>query len=125
MGIETKYKYIYYTVIVTEDWLRGNEHLLGEDAFSWNNACKFINTKFEKNTDGNTCFKVSEAHYCDDIECWHHRNMQHKQCPVFVRFQDDQPIMTTGQGYMFVLYVEDYAEDEEDAYSTCPDDENY
>ena len=53
----------------------------------------------------------------------HHE--RHKERPIFVQFQDDQPIKTTGEGSMFVLYEEEYAEDEEDDYSTGPDDDNY
>ena len=125
MTIETKCEYIYHTIIDSEQWRRGNEDIWGADGFTWENACKFISTKFEKIRDGNTCFKVSDAHYCDDIEHWRRANERHKMCPVFVQFQDDQQIMTTGEGCLFVLYEADYAEDEEDAYITGPDEDNY
>ena len=123
MGIETKYEYIYYTAIKSEDWRRANEDLLGEDngdGFSWHNACKFISTKFEKIESGNTCFKVSEAHYCDDIDGWRRAVIRNKHRPVFVRFQDDQPIMTKGEGCFFILYI-GYKEADDDEF---PDDDD-
>ena len=48
MGIESKYEYIYYTVIETEQWRRGNEDIWGTDGFTWAKAIDFINHKVKK-----------------------------------------------------------------------------
>jgi hypothetical protein len=122
MGIETKYEYVYYTAIVSEQWRRGNEDVWGDDGFSWHNACKFIQTKFEENESGNSCFKVSEAHYCDDIDGWRRAVIRNKHRPVFVQFQEDQPIMTTGEGCFFILYI-GYKEAEDDGWDEDDGDE--
>ena len=49
MTTETKYEYIYYTVINIEHWRRGNEEWFGEDGFTWENA-NFINQNQNKKT---------------------------------------------------------------------------
>ena len=122
MVIETKYDYRYYTVIETEQWRRGNEEWLGyddENGFTWNNAINFINHKFKTSKDKSVNnFKVDYAGYQQDIEDWISVGERHKERSVFVQFQDDQQIKTTGGGSLFVLYEEDYAEDEEEDYST-------
>ena len=125
MGIETKYDYTYYTVIDTEQWRRGNEDIWGDDGFTWGKAIDFINHKFKNSEDKSVNnFRVDYAGYEQDIGDWIRIHERNKERPVFVQFQDDQPIKTTGEGSMFVLYEEDYAEDEEEAYSTGPDDDN-
>ena len=109
MGIETKYDYTYYTAIDTEQWRRGNEDIWGTDGFTWAKAIDFINHKFKNSEDKSVNnYRVDYAGYEQDIGAW-------------IQFQDDQPIKTTGEGSMFVLYEEEYAEDEEEAYSTGPD----
>ena len=124
MTLETKYEYIYYTVIVTEQWRRGNEDIWGDAGFTWQNACKFINTKFEKNEDDNTFnFRVENAHYCDNIDDWRRSVIRNKERPVFVQFQDDQQIMTTGEGCMFILYEKD--DDDDESYYIRPDSNIY
>ena len=129
MGIETKYDYTYYTVIDTEQWRRGNEDIWGTDGFTWEKAINFINNKFKTSKDKTVNnFIVEYAGYEQDINAWIRAHERHKERPVFVRFQDDQPIMTTGEGSLFVIYEDDGvhwsgAEDEEDAYSTGPDSE--
>ena len=125
MGIETKYDYTYYTAIDTEQWRRGNEDIWGTDGFTWAKAIDFINHKFKNSEDKSVNnYRVDYAGYEQDIDAWIRAHERHKERPVFVQFQDDQPIKTTGEGSMFVLYEEEYAEDEEDAYSTGPDDDN-
>ena len=129
MGIESKYDYTYYTVIKTEQWRRGNEEWLGYDdddvGFTWENAINFINHKFKTSEDKSVNnYRVDYAGYEQDIDAWIRAHERHKERPVFVQFQDDQQIKTTGGGSLFVLYEEEYAEDEEDAYSTGPDDDN-
>ena len=129
MGIESKYDYIYYTVIDTEQWRRGNEDIWGTDGFTWAKAIDFINHKFKNSEDKSVNnYIVDYAGYEQDIGDWIRIHERHKERPVFVQFQDDQPIKTTGEGSMFVLYEEEDdedEEDEEDAYSTGPDDDNY
>ena len=44
--------------------------------------------------------------YCDDIKQWCHRNRQHKKCPVFIQYNDKQPVKVEGEGIMFSLYEE-------------------
>ena len=58
--------------------------------------------------------RVEYAGYEQDIGDWIRIHENHKERPVFVQFQDDQPIKTTGEGSMFVLYEIGYGEDEED-----------
>ena len=124
MGIESKYDYIYYTVIDTEQWRRGNEDIWGTDGFTWEKAIDFINHKFKNSEDKSVNnYKVDYAGYEQKIEDWILHHVRHKERPIFVQFQDDQPIKTTGEGSMFVLYEEEDAE--EDACSTGPDDDNY
>ena len=129
MGIESKYDYIYYTVIDMEQWRRGNEDIWGTGGFTWAKAIDFINHKFKNSEDKSVNkYIVDYAGYEQDIEDWIRIHERHKERPVFVQFQDDQPIKTTGEGSMFVLYEEEDDEDdedEEDAYSTGPDDDNY
>ena len=126
MGIESKYDYIYYTVIDTEQWRRGNEDIWGDEGFTWAKAIDFINHKFKNSEDKSVNnYIVDYAGYEQDIGDWIRIHERHKERPVFVQFQDDQPIKTTGEGSMFVLYEEEDDEDEEDAYSTGPDDDNY
>ena len=126
MGIETKYDYTYYTAIDTEQWRRGNEDIWGDDGFTWEKAINFINHKFKTSEDKSVNnYRVDYAGYEQDIDAWIKAHERHKERPVFVQFQDDQQIKTTGGGSLFVLYEEEYAEDEEEAYSTGPDDDNY
>ena len=131
MGIETKYDYTYYTVIDTEQWRRGNEDIWGTDGFTWEKAIDFINYKFKNSEDKSVNnYRVDYAGYEQDIDAWIKTHERHKERPVFVRFQDDQPIMKTGEGSLFVIYEDDGvhysgAEDDdvEDNYGTsdCPD----
>jgi len=123
MGIETKYEYKYYTVIDTEQWRRGNEEWFGEDGFTWENAINFINHKLKTSKDNSVNnYRVDYAVFCNGICDWRRAQERHKERPVFVQFHEDQPIKIMGEGSLFVLYEEDYAEDEEDAYSTGPDE---
>ena len=128
--METRYEYTYYTVIDTEQWRRGNEEWLGYDdddvGFTWENAINFINHKFKTSEDKSVNnYRVDCAGYEQDIGDWIRIHERHKERPVFVQFQDNQQIKTTGGGSLFILYEEDYAEDEEDAYITGPDEDSY
>tara|TARA_B100000902_G_scaffold332680_1_gene330753 strand:+ start:1434 stop:1871 length:438 start_codon:yes stop_codon:yes gene_type:complete len=115
MGIETKYEYTYFTVIDTEQWRRGNEDIWGEDGFTWEKAIDFINHKLKKSDDISVNkYRVEYAGYEQDIDAWIRAHENHKERPVFVQFQDDQPIMRRGEGSMFVLYEIGYGEEQED-----------
>tara|TARA_Y100000748_G_C15278186_1_gene403445 strand:- start:35 stop:460 length:426 start_codon:yes stop_codon:yes gene_type:complete len=115
MGIETKYDYTYYTVIDTEQWRRGNEDIWGDDGFTWEKAIDFINHKFKNSEDKSVNkYRVDYAGYEQDIDAWIRAHENHKERPVFVQFQDDQQIKTTGGGSLFVLYEEDEDGDEDD-----------
>ena len=114
MGIETKYDYTYYTAIDTEQWRRGNEDIWGTDGFTWEKAINFINHKLKKSDDTSVNkYRVEYAGYEQDIGDWIRIHERNKERPVFVQFQDDQPIKTTGEGSMFVLY-EEYDDDEDE-----------
>ena len=120
MGIETKYDYKYYTVINTEEWRRGNEDIWERDdeGFTWQKAIDFINYKFKNSEDQSVSnYRVDYAGYEQDIDAWIRAHENHKERPVFVQFQDDQPIKTIGEGSMFVLY-----EDDDVHYSSASDD---
>ena len=111
MGIEYKYDYTYYTVIDTEQWRRGNEDIWGTDGFTWEKAIDFINHKFKNSEDKSVNnYRVDYAGYEQDIDAWIRAHERHKERPVFVQFQDDQPIKTTGEGSMFVLYEKEEEE---------------
>lgn len=108
MGIETKYEYTYYTVINTEQWRTSNEHIWGTDGFTWGKACDFIEYKFKNSQDKSVNnYRVEYAGYEEDIEYWIRVHERNKERPVFVQFQDDQPIMRTGRGSLFVIYEYD------------------
>ena len=129
MGIETKYEYIYYTVINTRELSPLTREEWFNDGFTWDAAINFIEHKFKTSQDkGLNNFRVEYAQYCDDIEFWRHRHIQHKEMPVFVQFQQDQEIKRKGEGDLFIIYEDDEVhysgvEDEEEAYSTGPDDD--
>ena len=127
MGIESKYDYTYYTVIDTERWRRGNEEWLGYDddvGFTWEKAINFINHKLKKSDDISVNkYRVDYAGYEQDIDAWIRTHERHKERPVFVQFQEDQPIKTMGEGSMFVLYECDFMVDE-DVEEEDEDDDN-
>ena len=130
MGIETRYEYKYYTVINTSEWRQGNEEWFA-DGFTLDAAINFIEHKLKTSDDESVRkYRVEHAQYCDDIESWRHRQIQHKEMPVFVQFQQDQEIKRKGEGDLFIIYEDDGvhysgAEDDdvEDNYGTsdCPD----
>lgn len=133
MGIESKYEYIYYTVL-PDGWRHGNEEWFG-DEFTWNAAVNFVQHKLKTSEDDSVkIYKVDYAQYCNDIGFWRKRQIDHKEMPVFVKFQQDQEIKREGQGDLFVMYEDDglhysSAEDDEveDNYgsSDCPDSAHY
>ena len=110
MGIETKYEYVYYTIldfeminnfqreIGTTDNPIGENELLEIMSISINNQLKNNVDKTLNN------YKVDYFEVCNDIVCWRKNYYPPSHCPVFVRIQDTQPIQLTGSGYLFVLY---------------------
>ena len=137
MGIESKYEYIYYTVINTSEWMHGNEEWFG-DEFTWDAAANFVQHKLKTSEDESVKkFIVEYAQYCDDIGFWRKRHIDHKEMPVFVKFRQDQEIKTEGQGDLFVIYEDDgvhysgaegyYNDEVENNYgsSDCPDGPYY
>ena len=126
MGIETKYDYTYYTAIDIEQWRRGNEDIWGDDGFTWEKAINFINHKLKNSEDKSVNnYRVDYAGYEQDIGDWIRVHERNKERPVFVQFQDDQPIKTTGEGSMFVLYEEYNDDDDEDEDSEYEGEDEY
>ena len=127
MGIETNYDYLYYTVL-NQAWFDEAERTLTTE-LTTERVVNAINNKLKRNNDSSlNCFKVDYSQHSDDIEQWINRNLQHKECPVFVQIENNQPIITSGTGTLFVFYEERDDEDEvEDNYGTsdCPDHWSY
>lgn len=120
MGIETKYEYIYYTVIDTEQWRRGNEDIWGTDGFTWDAAANFVQHKLKTSEDDSVKkYKVEYAQFCDDIGDWRNKHIQHDEMPVFIQFQQDQEIKREGEGDLFILYEDDGVH-----YSSASDDDD-
>lgn len=129
MVVETRYDYIYYTVLDVEgifkllreagtmrEMMRETNEIVREQIW-----IKSLNKVFKNSKDYTVNnFRVDSAQYCDDIKHWHHRNMQHKECPVFVKYNESQPVKNEGEGHMFYLYEEE-EEEEVEYYSPPPD----
>ena len=121
MGIETKYDYIYYTVL-NQAWFDEAERTLTTE-LTTERVVNAINNKLKRNNDSSlNCFKVDYSQHSDDINYWIHRNLQHKECPVFVQIENNQPIITSGPGTLFVFYEEldDNDDDHDDQQSWIP-----
>jgi hypothetical protein len=111
MGIETRYDYIYYTVL-TQDWFDEAERILNNE-LTTEILVEVIERKLKRSKDLTlNNFKVDYSLLYEDIERWIHRNLQHKECPVFVQIENNQPIVRTGSGTLFVFYEEQ--EDDDD-----------
>ena len=126
MVIETRYDYIYYTVLDLEAAANVlQEADTVEELSAASNArereniwIKSLNKLFRESNDHTVNnFRVDSAQYCDDIAHWRHRNIQHKECPVFVRYNEVQSVKIEGEGHMFYLYQE---EEEEENTSWVP-----
>ena len=112
MGIETKYEYIYYTVINTNELSPLTREEWFNDGFTWEEAINYVQHLFKTSEDKSVNnYKVDYAGYEQDIDFWIRTHERHKERPVFVQFHNNQQIKTTGGGSLFVLYEEDYAED--------------
>ena len=131
MVIETRYDYIYYTVLdleaaanVLEEANTIEELSAASDATERENIwIKSLNKLFRESNDFTVNnFRVDSAQYCDDIEHWCNRNILHKEYPVFVRYNENQSIKKEGEGHMFYLYQEEEEEEEENrSWAPGPD----
>ena len=131
MVIETRYDYIYYTVLdveaaanVLEEANTIEELSAASDATERENIwIKSLNKLFRESNDFTVNnFRVDSAQYCDDIEQWCNRNIQHKECPVFIQYNQNQSIKKEGEGHMFYLYQEEEEEEEENrSWAPGPD----
>ena len=124
MGIETRYDYIYYTVL-NQAWFDAAERTLNYE-LTTERLVNAINNKLKRSNDsGINCFKVDYSQHSNNIEHWIHRNLQHKECPVFVQIENNQPIITSGTGTLFVFYEDDdendYEDDHQQSWSPGPD----
>ena len=88
MVIETKYDYIYYTVLdiqaaanVLQEANTVEEMLAASNATERENIwIKSLNKLFRESNDFTVNkFRVDSAQYCDDIGYWCNRNIQHKE----------------------------------------------
>lgn len=116
MVLETRYDYLYYTVLDVEAAANVlQEAGTIEEISAASNATereniwiKSLNKLFRESKDFTVNnFRVESVQYCDDIEQWRNRNIQHKECPVFVRYNENQPVKIEGEGHMFHLYQEE------------------
>ena len=130
MVVETRYDYIYYTVLdveaaanVLQEADTIEEILAASNATERENIwIKSLNKLFRESNDFTVNnFRVDSAQYCDDIEHWRHRNIQHKECPVFVRYNQNQSVKVKGEGHMFYLYQEEEEEEENTSWAPGPD----
>ena len=113
MGIETKYDYIYYTVL-TQDWFDEAERVLNNE-LTTEILVEVMERKLKRSKDWTlNNFKVDYSQHSNDIGHWINRNLQHKECPIFVQIENNQPIITSGSGTLFVFYEEQEDDDEED-----------
>ena len=125
MGIETRYDYIYYTVL-TQDWFDEAERVLNNE-LTTEILVEVMERKLKRSKDWTlNKFKVDYSQHSQDIEHWIHRNLQHKERPVFVQIENNQPIVTSGSGTLFVFYEEpDDDVDEQDNDNNHSPDGNY
>ena len=108
MGIETRYEYIYYTVINTNNLSPMTREEWFNDGFTWEEAINYVQHLFKTSEDKSVNnYKVEYAGYEQDINAWISAHERHKERPVFVQFHDNQPIKTTGEGSLFVIYEDD------------------
>lgn len=119
MGIETKYDYTYYTVININELSPLTREEWFNDGFTWEEAINYVEHLFKTSEDKSVNnYKVEYAGYEQDIGAWVSTHERHKERPVFVQFHDNQPIKTTGEGSLFVIYEDDGVH-----YSSASDDD--
>jgi len=108
MGIEDKYEYIYYTVINTNEWTPLTREVWFNDGFTWHEAINYVEHLLKTSQDDSVKkYRVEYAQYCDNLEFWRHKQIQHKKMPVFVKFHPEQQIKNEGEGDLFIIYEDD------------------
>ena len=113
MGKETKYDYIYYTVL-DQDWFDTAERILTTE-LTTERLINAIERKLKQSKDWTlNNLKVDYSQHCDDIDHWIRRQVQHKEQPVFIQVETNQPVIRSGSGTLFVFYEEDEEDDDED-----------
>jgi len=127
MVIETKYDYIYYTVL-DQNWFDEARRILNNELTTE----RLINAIERKLKNSRDCtlniFRVDYSEHCDDIQYWIHKHSQHKVRPVFIQIENNQPIVRSGSGTLFVFYEEDDDDDDDDdnqVFIGAPDYTNY
>ena len=106
MGIETRYDYIYYTVL-TQDWFDEAERVLNNE-LTTEILVEVMERKLKRSNDWTlNNFKVDYSQRSQDIEYWISANVRHKERPVFVQIEDNQPIVRSGMGTLFVFYEQE------------------
>ena len=122
MGIETKYDYIYYTVI-HQNWFDEAERILNAE-LTTEILINVIERKLKNNNDWTlNNLKGDYSQRSEDIEYWITKNVQHKDRPVFIQLEDDQPIITSGSGTLFVFYEDN--KDDDEISTSSPDGHYY
>ena len=122
MGIETRYDYIYYTVI-RQNWFDEAERILNAE-LTTEILINVIERKLKNNNDWTlNNLKVDYSQRSEDIEYWITKNVQHKDRPVFIQLEDDQPIITSGSGTLFVFYEDN--KDDDEISTSSPDGHYY
>jgi len=126
MGIETKYEYLYYTVL-NQNWFDEAERVLTCE-LTTERLINAIERKLQRNKDWTlNNLKIDYSERRDDIQYWIHKHSQHGVRPVFIQIENNQPIVRSGSGTVFVLYEDDgvhysSASDDDDANVISPDD---
>ena len=119
MVLETRFDHTYYTVLDIEAAVNVlQEADTVEELSAASNArereniwIKSLNKLFRESNDFTVNnFRVDSAQYCDNIQHWRNRNIQHKECPVFVRYNESQSVKIEGEGHMFHLYQQEEEE---------------
>ena len=84
-----------------------------------------IERKLKNNNDWTlNDLKVDYSQRSEDIEYWIRKNVQHKERPVFVQIENNQPIISSGSGTLFVFYEEE-EKDEDEIDNSSPDGHYY
>jgi len=126
MGIETRYEYLYYSVL-DQDWFDEAERILTTE-LTTERLINAIERKLQHPRRWSlNKFKVDYSEHCDDIQFWIHKHNQHGVRPVFVQIENNQPIVRNGSGTLFIFYEQDDDEDDEqdDDNSYYSPDGNY
>ncbi len=111
MGIETKYDYIYYTVL-NEDWFDEAERILTTE-LTTERIINAINKKLQRSRDSTiNMFRVDYSTFAEEIDDWIRMHNRHKDRPIFVQIERNQPIVRSGSGTLFVFYEKQ--EDDDD-----------